>query len=62
MAHLGVLQALDDMGLAIDVVGGTSQGAFMAGLFAQGLPRDVILKKVRSYAAMMASPRVTLSS
>ena len=35
LAHLGVLHALDDAGMPIDVIGGTSQGAFMAALFAQ---------------------------
>jgi predicted acylesterase/phospholipase RssA len=35
LAHLGVLCALDDLGVPVDVVGGTSQGAFMAALYAQ---------------------------
>jgi predicted patatin/cPLA2 family phospholipase len=35
LAHLGVLFALDDLGVPVDVVGGTSQGAFMAALYAQ---------------------------
>lgn len=35
LAHLGVLCALEDAGVPVDVVGGTSQGAFMAALYAQ---------------------------
>ena len=35
LAHLGVLQAIREAGVPVDVVGGTSQGAFMAALFAQ---------------------------
>ena len=35
LAHLGVLHALDDAGIPVDVIGGTSQGAFMAALYAQ---------------------------
>jgi predicted acylesterase/phospholipase RssA/CRP-like cAMP-binding protein len=36
-AHLGVLQALEEAGVPIDIVGGTSIGAIMAALCAQGL-------------------------
>jgi lysophospholipid hydrolase len=31
--------ALEDCGVPVDLVGGTSQGAFMAGLYAQDLGR-----------------------
>lgn len=61
LAHLGVLQALDDLGVPVDVVGGTSQGAFMAALYAQGLTREQLLTRVRSYATAMSSPRRLLS-
>jgi predicted acylesterase/phospholipase RssA/CRP-like cAMP-binding protein len=37
LAHLGVLQALEEAGVPIDVVGGTSMGAIMAGLYALGI-------------------------
>ena len=37
-AHLGVLRALEEAGVPVDVVGGTSIGAVMGGLCAQGLP------------------------
>jgi hypothetical protein len=40
LAHLGVLCALEDLGVPVDVIGGTSQGAFMAALYAQGLSRE----------------------
>ena len=30
-----MLHALDDAGIPVDVIGGTSQGAFMAALYAQ---------------------------
>lgn len=33
--------------MPVDVVGGTSQGAFMAGLYAQGLTREQLQLKVR---------------
>ncbi len=37
LAHLGVMRALEEAGVPIDVVGGTSMGAIMAGLYARGL-------------------------
>jgi len=37
IAHLGVLRALEEAGVPIDVVGGTSMGAIMAALCARGL-------------------------
>ncbi len=39
-AHLGVLRALVEAGVPIDWVGGTSIGAIIAALAAQGLPAD----------------------
>jgi len=39
-AHLGVMKALDDLGIEIDAVAGTSIGAIMAGLRAAGLDHD----------------------
>ena len=35
-AHIGLLRALDELGLPIDLVGGTSMGAFIAALHAFG--------------------------
>ena len=38
IAHVGVLQALLDHGIEIDVVAGTSAGAIVGALFAAGIP------------------------
>ncbi len=41
-AHIGVLKAIDEMGIEIDCIAGTSIGAFVAGLYASGLDwRDI---------------------
>lgn len=37
MAHVGVIRAIAEAGLTVDVVGGTSFGAIVAGYLAQGL-------------------------
>ncbi len=42
LCHTGVLFALEDAGVPVDVIGGTSQGAFMAALYAQGLDREAM--------------------
>eukprot|EP00798_Chlamydomonas_sp_ICE-L_P019927 gene19927-26631_t len=59
LAHLGVLCALEDLGVPIDVVGGTSQGAFMAALYAQGLSRDQLQARVNEYANNNKAPFYT---
>ena len=61
LAHLGVLRALDDAGVPIDIVGGTSQGAFMAALFAQRLSWDVMFNCVQNYAAGLGSFRSVMT-
>ncbi|MGH7558492.1 MAG: patatin-like phospholipase family protein [Gemmatimonadota bacterium] len=42
IAHVGVLQALEEMRVPIDVIGGTSMGAIVAGLYASGLSPEEI--------------------
>jgi NTE family protein len=47
VAHVGVIQALEDAGFPIDVVAGTSMGAVMGSLYASGMP----IKKLTEFAA-----------
>ncbi|MBU2060627.1 MAG: patatin-like phospholipase family protein, partial [Bacteroidetes bacterium] len=35
-AHIGVLKVLEDAGIKIDYIGGTSMGAVIGGLYASG--------------------------
>lgn len=46
VAHVGVLQTLEDAGFPIDTVAGTSMGAVMGSLYASGMP----IKKIREFA------------
>lgn len=46
-AHVGLLRALEDRGLAVDAVGGTSMGAFVAGLVACGHDSEAVLDTLR---------------
>jgi predicted acylesterase/phospholipase RssA/CRP-like cAMP-binding protein len=50
LAHLGVMRALEEAGVPIDVVGGTSMGAIMAGLCARGLDDAERVRRVRAIA------------
>ena len=45
LAHLGVLQALDEAGLPVDMVGGTSMGAIVAASLAMGWDFDEIRRR-----------------
>lgn len=46
-AHLGVLRALQERGVEIDCVGGTSMGSLMAALVASDRPLDELMKIAR---------------
>ena len=47
LAHIGVIRALGEAGVPIDMVGGTSMGAVIAGTFAMGLDWHRILELSR---------------
>lgn len=48
IAHIGVLQALIDYGIEIDMIAGTSAGAIVGALFAAGIPPSEMLKAIRN--------------
>jgi NTE family protein/lysophospholipid hydrolase len=50
LAHLGVIRALEEAGVPIDVVGGTSMGAIMAGLCARGMDDAERVRRVLNIA------------
>jgi NTE family protein/lysophospholipid hydrolase len=50
MAHIGVIKALEERGIPIDMAGGTSQGAFIAGLYASRLSARGVELGAREYA------------
>jgi predicted acylesterase/phospholipase RssA/CRP-like cAMP-binding protein len=71
-AHLGVLRALDELGVPIDMVGGTSIGAPMAACPARGMtPSESLAEARQSYAfkldytlpvaSMLSGGRITAS-
>ncbi|MGI9341756.1 MAG: patatin-like phospholipase family protein [Gammaproteobacteria bacterium] len=44
-AHIGVIQVLDELRIPIDCVAGTSMGALVGGIFASGMPPDVLKRE-----------------
>lgn len=56
LAHLGVIKALNEAGVPIDMVGGTSQGAFIGALLARSPDNyDQLLECAREMASEMSS-------
>ncbi|HTH57395.1 MAG TPA: patatin-like phospholipase family protein [Cyclobacteriaceae bacterium] len=48
IAHVGVLQALEEIGIRISVISGTSAGSIVASLYAYGLTPLQILAEIRN--------------
>ena len=61
LAHLGALRALEDSGVPIDCVGGTSQGALMAALYARHASTTHMLPRVKELVGVLSSPRHLLT-
>lgn len=49
-AHLGVLRALDEAGIPVDLIGGNSMGALIGAQYAAGLSLGTILEQTRAFA------------
>lgn len=60
LAHLGVLRALQEQGIAIDAVGGTSIGAVMAAYVGSDRPLPEVMDNAR--AALASNPTGDLSA
>jgi len=55
-AHLGVLRALAETGVPVDWVGGTSVGAIIAALAAQGLSPEQALARCKEHFSSLKDP------
>lgn len=49
LAHIGVIQELEDRGIRVHVVSGTSMGSLVGGLYAMGLPGDSLEAVARRF-------------
>lgn len=55
ISHLGFLQAIEEQGIPIDMIGGTSIGAFVGGLYARDYDLVPIYGRVKKFAGRIAS-------
>ncbi|KAG9306288.1 hypothetical protein G9A89_018171 [Geosiphon pyriformis] len=55
IAHIGVIRALEEAGIPIDMVGGTSIGAFMGGLYARDSDNVAIFGRAKAFSGRMSS-------
>ena len=59
MAHLGVLRLMEELGIPVDLVGGTSMGGLVAGLYSFGYGQEYLDSLVRDIDwTVMMSDRV----
>ena len=54
IAHAGVLKALEENGIKIDIIGGTSSGSMIATLYASGYKPNEIYKLFKEYGDKIA--------
>ncbi|SCV02640.1 LAMI_0H01442g1_1 [Lachancea mirantina] len=55
ISHLGVLKAIEEQGIPIDMIGGTSIGAFIGGLYAKDYDLVPIYGRVKKFAGRLSS-------
>ena len=53
LAHIGALQALEELGVKIDYLSGTSSGSMFATFYAMGYKTDEIKEKTMKYYKML---------
>ena len=61
-AHLGVLRALEQCGIVVDLIGGNSMGALLGAQYACGLPLDQIREQTMRFARGGELPTVPVIS
>ncbi|KAF9971874.1 phosphatidylcholine and lysophosphatidylcholine phospholipase [Actinomortierella ambigua] len=55
IAHLGVIRALEEAGIPVDIVGGTSMGAFIGGLYAREADQVSAFGRAKMFSGRMAA-------
>jgi predicted acylesterase/phospholipase RssA len=60
LAHIGVIRALEEEGIPIDMVGGTSQGSWICGMYAMGWDCKTMMTTVPEVIKKAGRPAYTL--
>ncbi|GMM36519.1 lysophospholipase [Saccharomycopsis crataegensis] len=61
LSHIGVIETLENEGIPIDIIGGTSIGAFIGGLYAKDYDIVPIYGRAKKFSGRLASIWRTLS-
>ncbi|KAI9476111.1 MAG: hypothetical protein EXX96DRAFT_575823 [Benjaminiella poitrasii] len=55
IGHVGVIQAIEEAGIPIDIIGGTSIGSFVGGLYARNMDLVSVIARSRMFAGRVSS-------
>lgn len=55
ISHVGIIKALEDQGIPVDIIGGTSIGAFVGGLYARDYDFVPVYGRVKTFSYRMGS-------
>lgn len=55
ISHIGIIKALEDHGIPVDMIGGTSIGAFVGGLYAKQYDFLPVYGRAKTFAGRMSS-------
>ncbi|KAI9668761.1 MAG: phosphatidylcholine and lysophosphatidylcholine phospholipase [Alyxoria varia] len=55
LAHIGIIRAMEEAGIPIDIIGGTSIGAFVGGLYAWDADMVPLYGRAKKFAGRMGS-------
>ncbi|RIA93513.1 hypothetical protein C1645_735458 [Glomus cerebriforme] len=55
ISHIGVIKSLEEAGIPIDMIGGTSIGSFIGGLYARDSDNVAILGRAKAFASRASS-------
>ena len=55
ISHIGVIQALEEAGIPVDMVGGTSIGSFIGALYAREADNVAVVGRAKMFASRVAS-------
>ncbi|GMM30107.1 lysophospholipase [Martiniozyma asiatica (nom. inval.)] len=55
ISHVGIIKALEDQGIPVDIIGGTSIGSFVGGLYAKDYDFVPVYGRAKNFSSRMAS-------
>ncbi|KAI8375471.1 hypothetical protein BD560DRAFT_392391 [Blakeslea trispora] len=55
IGHVGVIQAIEEAGIPIDIIGGTSIGSFVGGLYAKNIDLVSVIARSKMFAGRVSS-------